>query len=548
MATMGDSTCLIQQQPFSYVAGLPNDSNQLHPLAQSISFGRFVSDSLDWDKWSSFSHNRYVEEAERFSRPGSVAQKKAFFEAHYKNLAARKAAALLEQAAKNDPQPAQQEVGAQDSGILLTNSESKGMNTEERFVCYDGGEKQELVSKIQEEEVVVLSNKNEMVADKVECSGQLDIADKKNLKEEISAAKLMEKPLLKDCISDTDDLASMSKKKPAPPKLPCFPDKPAALLSARKENNTTTPISKKPPKSNHKSMNFTPVREINITSRIIRKIDNSRVNLNSKPSKDCSTPTTVSVFRETKHALATPQSESRREINQITSRIIRKIDDSRVTLNSKASKDCSTPTTVPMLRETKHALATPQSESRRVKTPLQPSASGRKSIRSKWHFLPTDCSKFMSASRNKSPSSNLSTPLKLRTEDRAARRKERLEEKFISHQTQKAQLQTTLKEKAEAELKKLRQSLCFKARPLPKFYKETRTNQMEKVPLTRQQSPSPKMVQATAQPQPQRSSFKNGGSKHAIRKKNENTLSLASQLRSITHENTSPNIPNERAA
>lgn len=56
-----------------------------------------MSESLAWEKWSTFSHNRYVEEAEKFSRPGSVAQKKAFFEAHYKKIAAQRAAALLEQ-------------------------------------------------------------------------------------------------------------------------------------------------------------------------------------------------------------------------------------------------------------------------------------------------------------------------------------------------------------------------------------------------------------------------------------------------------------------
>jgi Ca2+-dependent lipid-binding protein len=58
-----------------------------------------MTESLAWEKWSNFSHNSYVEEAERFSKPGSVAQKKAFFEAHYKKLAAQKAAAaaLLEE-------------------------------------------------------------------------------------------------------------------------------------------------------------------------------------------------------------------------------------------------------------------------------------------------------------------------------------------------------------------------------------------------------------------------------------------------------------------
>jgi hypothetical protein len=86
--------------------------NPIHALGQSISFGRFMSESLAWEKWSSFSHNRYVEEAERYARPGSVAQKKAFFEAHYKKIAAQKAAALLEQenaAANSAPKPAEEE-------------------------------------------------------------------------------------------------------------------------------------------------------------------------------------------------------------------------------------------------------------------------------------------------------------------------------------------------------------------------------------------------------------------------------------------------------
>lgn len=63
-------------------------------LSSSISFGRFMSESLDWEKWSAFTHNRYLEEVEKYKRPGSVAEKKAYFEARYKR---RKAEALLEQ-------------------------------------------------------------------------------------------------------------------------------------------------------------------------------------------------------------------------------------------------------------------------------------------------------------------------------------------------------------------------------------------------------------------------------------------------------------------
>lgn len=127
--------------------------------------------------------------------------------------------------------------------------------------------------------------------------------------------------ILQDFISNEEDLGSTNKKKPAvhsskslisgrTSKLPCTPAKPAASVRIRKENNAT-PISKKSalnsidkkrstPKSTYKSMNFTPVRELNkITSTIIRKIDGSKVSSNSKASKDCPTPlrtpTTVAI-------------------------------------------------------------------------------------------------------------------------------------------------------------------------------------------------------------------------------------------------------------
>uniref|UniRef100_A0A7N0V5F9 TPX2 C-terminal domain-containing protein n=1 Tax=Kalanchoe fedtschenkoi TaxID=63787 RepID=A0A7N0V5F9_KALFE len=57
----------------------------------SISFGRFENDLLHWERWSSFSQNKYLEEVEKCSTPGSVAEKKAYFEAHYKKIAAQKA-------------------------------------------------------------------------------------------------------------------------------------------------------------------------------------------------------------------------------------------------------------------------------------------------------------------------------------------------------------------------------------------------------------------------------------------------------------------------
>lgn len=55
----------------------------------SISFGRFEFESLSWEKWSVFTHDRRQEELEKFN--GLVAQKKAYFEEYYRKLRALKA-------------------------------------------------------------------------------------------------------------------------------------------------------------------------------------------------------------------------------------------------------------------------------------------------------------------------------------------------------------------------------------------------------------------------------------------------------------------------
>lgn len=53
----------------------------------SISFGRFESESLSWERRSIFSHNRHLEDVEKYSKPGSVTEKKAYFEAHFRRKA-----------------------------------------------------------------------------------------------------------------------------------------------------------------------------------------------------------------------------------------------------------------------------------------------------------------------------------------------------------------------------------------------------------------------------------------------------------------------------
>ncbi|XP_060214621.1 protein WVD2-like 7 [Lycium barbarum] len=53
----------------------------------SISFGRFENEALCWERRSSFTHNRYLEEVKKYSKPGSVTEKKAYFEERFRRRA-----------------------------------------------------------------------------------------------------------------------------------------------------------------------------------------------------------------------------------------------------------------------------------------------------------------------------------------------------------------------------------------------------------------------------------------------------------------------------
>ncbi|CAK9180460.1 unnamed protein product [Ilex paraguariensis] len=480
---MGEPTCVVN--PFSYASGLSNEAHQGNPmpaLGESISFGRFMSESLAWEKWSTFSHNRYVEEAERYAQPGSVAQKKAFFEAHYKRIAAKKAAALLEeQNAVSNNIGAEIEGGVRDS--TTHDSQTVDLNSQVAVDEHEAAKTQvtevEFTGKadVYDSNVVLVEPENGKMegADLVTTNEDLganptkdelynQLENQKMGSGELIGTPQMEKPLLKSSRSNQEASSPVSKKKPfmsslkssichRPSKVPFSPAKTAVTIHARKENIAPTP--RKPaidsidkngptPKSLRSLINFTPSREPNkFTNPGSRMTESSRVALSaSKATKDCETP------------LRTPK---------------------MVSVNG-----------VP-----KHPSATPCSENRRIKTPVDPTASGSKPSGPKWQLLSAVYTKSVSACRKKLQSPTLSTPFTLRTEERAARRKQKLEERFNAKEAQKVQLQTKLKEKAETELRKLRKSFCFKARPLPDFYKERDIpkNQIKQTQLTHPQSP-----------------------------------------------------------
>ncbi|XP_076904349.1 protein WVD2-like 7 [Bidens hawaiensis] len=112
----------------------------------SISFGRFESESLSWERRSIFSHNKYLEEVEKCSKPGSVTEKKAYFEAEFRRKALLKQRSSecqdgVESARNNDPHGYEEYGDCNESPCSYNpsecNTETESQHHEKVDVCFD---------------------------------------------------------------------------------------------------------------------------------------------------------------------------------------------------------------------------------------------------------------------------------------------------------------------------------------------------------------------------------------------------------------------------
>ncbi|WJX81315.1 hypothetical protein P8452_64213 [Trifolium repens] len=275
---MGESSACLTQQ-FSYASKFSNESNKCNPIKafeESVSFGRFMTETLEWEKWSAFSHNRYVEEAERISKPGSVAQKKAFFEAHYKKLAAQKAARLLEET-KSDSLKKQEHDEAE-----VVNTKVDGAELEKEKQDFEGNSMENQIENVENDD-----------------TDHKELSEKKDSNFALEISQSMEKST-DPIISARDNIATPM------------------------NNNTSLRKKSSKDKSLHMSVKFAVIRQINrLTASVMRKFETARISSGSSiASKETplTTPTKDTKNELHKHPSFSPLSEKKR--NNMQSPII----------------------------------------------------------------------------------------------------------------------------------------------------------------------------------------------------------------------------------
>lgn len=455
-------------------------------LEVSISFGRFEHDSLSWERWSSFSPNKYLEEVEKCSTPGSVAMKKAYFEAHYKKVAARKAE-LMDQQKQMETDPLMSDTqNGEDLGATTREVESELHKSNDQ--CSVEGVKEE-TNLLSEESITNIDESKEEAAIVVECQSSsvegeedlnsgpepdspkfkkpeeavlvkeeipsIELQDKQEnprelnngikyssrIKKEISKQDLSKKSQKTSAAKKERNVASVQKK-PASP-VPKSPQIFTPAVSRPKLTSTMTPTARS---STKKGTTSSLPRSKKSPTRQSRSVAPSSLHMSLSSGPKKSDPASPATTTSRKSLIMEKMGDK-----DIVKRAFKTFQNNMNQLKSSSEGKSSLPKQASE-KGTEHRVSssvTPRKDKEGLFDRSRKAGGGKISAK--------DMSSFS-----------------LRSNERAETRKEFLKksaEKPIAREAEKAHLRSKLKEGKEAEIKKMRQSLNFKATPLPGFYR-----------------------------------------------------------------------------